>query len=108
MSIKIQLIVHAVPAALAAGEVNVQQTEPRMEGGNEAAFDVEERGLHPEAKLEAGISQKSRHPAVAETVGGIPNDLIAGESTLLLLELLGPDFDLLQAQNVGLLFPDPL
>jgi hypothetical protein len=58
MSIKIELIFHAFPAALAAREIDIEQTEPGMEGGNEPALHVEERHIEADPVLQAGTSQE--------------------------------------------------
>src|SRR5512135_2728201 len=108
MRIEIEFIFHAFPAALAARKVNIEQTESRMKGGNEAAFYIEERRIHAETMLETWIPQKGRHAAITKFFSRIPNDLITGKITLFLFKLFGADLDLLQAQHIRLLFPHPL
>jgi CheY-like chemotaxis protein len=79
-----------------------------MKGGNEASFHIEVRSIHTESKLKTWTPQKRCHAAIAQFFGWVPDHFITGKVTLPILELLRADFDLLQADNVGLLFPDPL
>src|SRR5688572_25632020 len=46
MSIKVQLIVHTLPAALSAREIHIEQAEPRMKRGNDPSLHIEERCVH--------------------------------------------------------------
>src|ERR1051325_766180 len=113
MSVEIEFIFHPVPAALTTWEVNIEQTESTlhlrysMQRGNDTAFYIEERGIHAEAQFQRGTFQKSRYATVAQFFSGIPNDIIARKTPLLLFELVGANLDLLQTQDIGLLLPCP-
>ena len=108
MSVEIQFILHPFHPALTAREVCIEEAKSGMQGGNEASFDVEERCIHTQSKLQGWTPQKSRDPAVTGSFRRVPDHVIAGKVSLPILKLLRPDFDLLQTQDIGLLFPDPV
>ena len=79
-----------------------------MKGGDEASFDIEARRIQAKLSLERGSPQKCPHSAIASAFSRIPNDLVSGEVALLIFELIGAGFDLLQTKHIRLLFPHPV
>src|SRR5687768_4323479 len=95
MSIEIQLIVDALSAALAAREVDIEQTEIRVKRGNEAALHIKEGRVHTQLSLKRGGIQKCGYSTISSFGGRIPNDFVAGEIKLLFRKLVRAGFDLL-------------
>ena len=69
---------------------------------------VELQHIHPEPGLHGRGPQERCNPAVPKFLRGIPDHFIARESALLRSELGRVDFDLLQADHIGLLLPHPV
>ena len=105
--VEIQFIVHALFAALATWEVNIEQTKIRMKCGDEAALHVKERRIHAKLSLKRGRTQKCGHSAISGFDGGIPDGFVSGEVTLLFCQLVGAGLDLLQTKHIGLLLEGP-
>lgn len=79
-----------------------------MPRGDDPPLQVEPEHVHTPTGLDGWCSQDGCHTAVSQLLGGIPDHLIAWKPALLLFKLGRMDLDLPQAEDIGLLRPDPI
>ena len=101
----------ALLSALAVRKVDVEQTEIRMQRGDDAPFQVEPFQFHSQPSLHCRRPQKSGHAAVALFRRAVPVGAVAQRRDarmILFTELVLRAFGLLQAKDVGALVREPI
>src|SRR6185436_4542645 len=108
MSVEVEFIDHPFPAACAAGEINIEKAETRMDGGDNSPLHIKFGLAHTQLNIQWLFLMECHHTAISRTLCRIPCIRQSQGVRLCRCQLLGPGFHLLETQEVRILPPSPV